>query len=107
MVEAATSGDSSALDLVKSTIGLLFFGVPNRGLSIESLLPMVEGQSNETFVKSLEPDSAFLEILHQNFATSFKFADSEIVSFYETSKSPTAQVITGIFFSGSVPRYIC
>ncbi|KAI5836715.1 hypothetical protein DFP73DRAFT_453508, partial [Morchella snyderi] len=80
----------SADQILKSTAALLLYGVPNRGLRIESLLPMVRGQPNHSLVEALKPESTYLELLHHNFCTHFTFPDSEIISFWETKLSPTA-----------------
>ena len=44
-------------DILYQTYGMLFFGVPNLGMDIESLISMVEGQSNEAFIHSLNTES--------------------------------------------------
>ncbi|KAF8243918.1 hypothetical protein K440DRAFT_560321 [Wilcoxina mikolae CBS 423.85] len=101
LVEAA-SGEALHLNILKSTAGLLFFGVPNRGLSIESFLPMVHGQPNEFFVNSLQPESTYLDVLHQGFCRHFTFKDSEIVSFFETRSS----LFIGFLNAGLACRYL-
>ncbi|KAA8903429.1 ankyrin repeat-containing domain protein, partial [Sphaerosporella brunnea] len=53
-------------------------------------MPMVHGQRNEELVRALQPESHFLDMLHRDFCTHFRFRDSKIVSFYETLQSPTA-----------------
>ena len=41
-----SSGDAADSRNFKATYGLLFFGVPNQGMDISSLLTMVRGQPN-------------------------------------------------------------
>src|ERR1700733_9796672 len=72
--------------------GLLFFGVPNRGIRIAHWLPIVKDQPNESLVRNLGPDSKYLRILHQNFCSVFTFRDAYVVSIYETLKSKVAKV---------------
>lgn len=53
---------------------------------------MVHGQPNHALVDDLRPESTFLDTLHRNFCNHFTFADSEIISFWETKQSQTARV---------------
>ena len=75
-----------------STHGIIFLGVPHRGLRVEHLLAMVEGQPNEEFVKSLKPESTYLDTLHQNFNEAVRGKNLTTYSFYETVQSNTAKV---------------
>ncbi|KAI9891067.1 MAG: hypothetical protein M1814_003418 [Vezdaea aestivalis] len=75
--------------LFKSVYGILFFGVPNQGLNVTSLLPMVKGQPNEQFIHMLGK-SQLLRDQCRDFRDTFDFRDSEIVCFYETTLSPSA-----------------
>lgn len=75
----------------KATFGILFFGVPNQGMDISSLLSMVRGQPNLHFLSTLSKDAGFLQGLIEKFQTTFAFQDSHIYSFYETNTSPTAK----------------
>lgn len=87
--------DGTAADKVnlKSTYGALFFGVPNQGIDISSLIPMAEGQSNLPFLLTLGREGGTLRKLHHDFCSSFNFPDSIIISYYETKKSPTAKKV--------------
>lgn len=76
-----------------STYGALFFGVPNQGMDIRSLIPMVNGQPNHPLICSLGEESEYLRKQHRDFCAAFDFKDSEIVSFYETKLSPTAEKV--------------
>lgn len=83
--------------VLKSLRGILFFGTPNQGMDIKSLIPMVEGQANEDFLRSLGTDSADLRRQAQQWSKAVDTPHSdilshklEITSYYETSTSPTA-----------------
>lgn len=83
--------------VLKSLRGILFFGTPNQGMDIKSLIPMVEGQANEDFLRSLGTDSADLRRQAQQWSKAVDTPHSdilshklEITSYYETSTSLTA-----------------
>lgn len=82
--------DARSLELLRSIYGVLFFGVPNQGLDIESLIPMVEGQPNETFLRTLSRDTQLLRNQCRDFCKTFDFQDSEVFCFYETVESRSA-----------------
>ncbi|RDW88650.1 hypothetical protein BP6252_00682 [Coleophoma cylindrospora] len=77
-------------DVLTSIYGALFFGVPNQGMDIKSLIPMVEGQVNQALLHSISNESQLLRNQSRKFEKAFDFADSQIVCFYETVTSPTA-----------------
>ena len=85
------SGSAADSRNFKATFGILFFGVPNQGMDIGSLLAMVCGQPNLHFLTTLSKDGGFLQGLIEKFRAAFDFQDSHIYSFYETDMSPTAQ----------------
>ncbi|KAH0541229.1 hypothetical protein FGG08_004285 [Glutinoglossum americanum] len=89
----------------RSTCGILFFGVPNQGVNISSLIPMVEGQPNMLFLLTLGKESGYLRNQHRAFCKVFDSRDCKIISFYETEESPTAQQ-HGDFWSMTGPRAI-
>ena len=90
------SGDAADLRNFKSTFGILFFGVPNQGMDISSLLAMAHGQHNLPLLTTLSKDADFLQELIERFREVFNFRDSHVVSFFETNASPTArQDVTG------------
>lgn len=83
--------------ILKSLQAVLFFGTPNQGMDITSLVPMVEGQPNELFLRSLGYDSSELRIQAQLWDEVFVVREGDIlsasfviISFYETKESPTA-----------------
>ncbi|KAL1613491.1 hypothetical protein SLS54_010556 [Diplodia seriata] len=75
----------------RAIAGIMFFGAPNQGMAIKSLVPMVGDGPNRALLESLGPNShvlrtqsqAFLEILNSDVAF-------HVVNFYETKMSPTA-----------------
>src|ERR1700737_3509880 len=75
---------------LNSTYGALFFGVPNQGMDISSLIPMVKDQPNRHLLESLGRESDLLRKQNRAFPKAFPFKDSEIYCFYETLGSPTA-----------------
>ena len=79
------------LDIINSTYGLIFFGVPTRGLDDTSISTMVQGQGNEDMIRSVASSCAngYLVELNNNFGRHFNHKDSRIVSFYETRMTPT------------------
>ena len=81
-------------DNARCVYGLLFFGVPNRGIRISQWLPMVDKQPNESLVRNLEPESSYLRDLKDKFFSAFCYPNSRVVSVYETKKSKTAKVCT-------------
>jgi protein SERAC1 len=87
-------GDDLDKANLKATYGALFFGVPSRGMDISSLVPMVGNQPNRQFLDSLDKESAILQEQRARFPGVFDFKDSEIISFFETQKSPTAKRVS-------------
>lgn len=82
-------------EIFDSVYGALFFGVPNHGMKIESLIPMVEGQPNRGLLHSIDTLSQQLSEQSRQFKRCFVLSEAErhksrIFCFYETKKSPTA-----------------
>ncbi|XEU94786.1 hypothetical protein FSHL1_000070 [Fusarium sambucinum] len=97
--EVRTAGDEIVL---KSLRSIMLFGTPNQGMDIKSLIPMVEGQVNELFLRSLARDSPDLHRQAQKWARAFDNNPNcavpenlEIISYYETRISPTAILNNG------------
>jgi hypothetical protein len=93
-VEAATHSDASAAhkSLHDSFIGALFFGVPNRGLNDKFLHEIVKGQPNGNLIRSLDPESSELRMLHQGFTTLFDRKRYQFYSYYETRQTELTRV---------------
>lgn len=84
---AESNSDSDVLGLV---VGALFFGVPNDGMDIESLLPMVTNQPNQILLGTLHnANSQILALQRRSFSALLKRANFELYCFYETQLSPT------------------
>jgi hypothetical protein len=64
------------------------------GMDISSLVPMVEDQPNRYFLESLGKESEILQEQRVRFPNAFDFKDSEIISFFETKMSPTAEMVS-------------
>ncbi|RDW57492.1 hypothetical protein BP6252_13752 [Coleophoma cylindrospora] len=89
--EALIQSGRANSNLFRRTQGALFFGVPNEGMDIASLLPMAEDQPNEAFLHTLHPESELLRKLSRQFQEIFNSPATTIFSFYETKTSPTAK----------------
>lgn len=90
MVKCKEGTDESDTSILNSISGFLFFGVPHQGMAIESLVPLVQDNPNRSLLESLSKNSALLERLEKEFRNAFSVRRPQIVSFYETEKSPTA-----------------
>ena len=89
MVQMA-SGDAADLDNLKATFVIFFFGVPNQGMDIRSLLAMVRGQSNLPFLATLDKNNGSLHELVERFRAVFDFRNSYVISFFETRELDSA-----------------
>jgi hypothetical protein len=81
------------LKFLKSICGVLFFGVPSRGMDITTLIPMVRGRPNNALLQSIGSRSSLKE-RSRRFRHVFKGEKSRIVDFYETEYLPTAQWVS-------------
>lgn len=88
------SGSESSQEIIDSTYRELFFGVPNQGMDIKSLIPMVKDQPNQALLHPLETELQVFCEQCRNFPAAFDYKDSEIVCFYETVMSPTAVLVS-------------
>lgn len=76
-------------EILDQTNGFLFFGVPNLGMSIGSLVPMVGEKPNRALIETLGNNSALLRDHMAGFPSVFGFNKPEVVAFYETQLSRT------------------
>ena len=83
-------GDDSDKKQMQSIMGLIFFGVPNRGMDIGSLRAMVGDQPNRYILESIGQYSDLLLEQDVRFGLDFHYRESPIFSFFETQTSPTA-----------------
>ncbi|KAI5814913.1 hypothetical protein BZA77DRAFT_317793 [Pyronema omphalodes] len=68
----------------QSCIGVLFFGVPTRGLNATSIDRLVQGKGNEHFLQSISTGSDYLSDLESDFSACYKrMKNCTVVSFYE------------------------
>ena len=74
----------------------MFFGVPHDGMDNASLIPMVENGHNRYLVESIgSVNSYILSTQRREFHKALRpKGDSEVLCFYETQKSPTAQQVS-------------
>lgn len=82
------------MQLIRAIYGVVFFGVPHDGMDISSLIPMVGDGPNRFLIESIgRISSQILSIQQRDFHTALgEEGGSEVFCFYETLKSPTAQV---------------
>lgn len=99
LVEAASNAavSSAHKNIHDSFIGALFFGVPNRGLNDKFLHEIVKGQPNQNLIRSLDPESSELRMLHQGFTTVFDRKKYQFYSYYETRQTQLSRInqVTG------------
>ena len=89
LIQLAESG--SEPDLIRRIFGAVFFGVPNSGMDIGSLIPMVNDQPNRFLLESLNMiNSQVLRLQGRNFARLLGQTALDMFCFYETRLSPTA-----------------
>ncbi len=89
LIRMAESG--SEADLVMRIFGGLFFGVPNDGMDIESLIPIVGDQPNRSLLESLSAiNSQILRLQKKDFSSFLNQMKFELFCFYETKLSLTA-----------------
>jgi hypothetical protein len=80
---------------LRSCVGLFFFGVPNRGLDLNSLRTLVRDQKNADFLGNLSEGSEFLRFTYDYFARAVEseLKGCQIVSFYETRDTPAVEAL--------------
>jgi hypothetical protein len=93
---ARVEGSDSGHDIFKSSVALLFFGVPNHGVDNPDIVSWIGRQNNSRLGHDLERGSALLRAIHQNVVQVFdNQCPCRMVSFYEaldTTKSNTINV---------------
>ncbi|KAI9736325.1 MAG: hypothetical protein M1834_001211 [Cirrosporium novae-zelandiae] len=72
--------------------GIIFFGVPNKGMEMSHLMSMVEGQPNTVLVEPLCRDSGYLSELDNQFNGITLLQDIRVISVYETKLSHITQL---------------
>ncbi|KFY15667.1 hypothetical protein V491_05602 [Pseudogymnoascus sp. VKM F-3775] len=77
--------------LLDSVVGAIFLGVPNDGIDIECLIPMVKDQPNRSLLESINRiNSEILRMQKLNFFKVLENSNIDLFCFYETLRSPTA-----------------
>lgn len=98
LAHEANDEDKTILESVK---GLVFFGVPHRGMEISHLLAMVTKQPNEDLIsRTLSPDSNLLPELHKQFSQIAMRFHQNIRFVYETAESQTTEASLSPFSQG-------
>ena len=92
LVQMGAGDDNGNAIHLKAIPGILFFGVPNQGMDIISLYPVVHDQLNLLFLAMLNKYGGQLDRLVMEFNEAFRLRDDSIVSFYQTLSSCTFQV---------------
>jgi hypothetical protein len=99
-----SDSESGLIDLV---CGFVLFGVPNSGMDIESLVPMVNDQPNRSLLESLsEMNSQILRLQNRNFSRVLKQTTFRMFCFYETRLSPTAAKVGILIVEGISPNSV-
>ncbi|KAK7419112.1 hypothetical protein QQZ08_010982 [Neonectria magnoliae] len=93
LISLSKSKNEDDVKLLRAVYGIVFFGVPHDGMDISSLIPMVGDGPNRFLIESIgRINPQILSIQQREFHTVLgEEGDSEIVCFYETVESPTAQ----------------
>ncbi|RFN45021.1 hypothetical protein FIE12Z_10749 [Fusarium flagelliforme] len=92
IVQMTHEPERSLLDLIS---GFMFFGVPHQGLAVECLVPLINDAPNRALLESLGKNSPLLCRLEREFRSAIGTRRRQIVSFYETERSLTAQQVEG------------
>lgn len=94
LILLAHDGSDEEKTILESVKGLVFFGVPHRGMEISHFLAMVAKQPNEEFITTaLSPDSTLLPKLEEQFSEIALRIKKENIRFvYETKMSQTTEV---------------
>ena len=80
-------------EILNSVKGLVFFGVPHKGMEISHLLAMVAKQPNEDLIsRTLSADSKLLSELDEQFANIALRLKYNIRVVYETAESQLTEV---------------
>ena len=93
LVLLVQKGRSEEKDILNSVKGLVFFGVPHKGMEISHLLAMVAKQPNEDLIsRTLSADSKLLSELDEQFADIALRLNDNIRVVYETAESQLTEV---------------
>lgn len=88
---------SAVKHLLPLVAACLFFGVPNDGMKVDSLKPLVGNQPNRLLLESLRiEDSDFLTDQKRKFTEVLNQHEIELVCFFETEFSPTPREVRAL-----------
>jgi hypothetical protein len=79
--------------LLHAVHGIIFFGVPQRGMDVESLKNMARNGPNLPLLQSISRTSSYMEKKHSEFYIVKKVIKPTMFAFYETGLSPTAKQV--------------
>ena len=86
-------GRDEEKEILNSVKGLVFFGVPHKGMGTSHLLAMVANQPNEDLIsRTLSTDSELLSELDEQFASIALRLNNNIKVVYETAESQLTEV---------------
>jgi len=91
MVAIARAHDSTG-EILESIYRAIFFSVPNRGMQISHLLPIVYGRLNSHLAQLLSTTSDYLKELDHQFSGIVTYKGIKIISIYKTKRTKTPQV---------------
>ena len=92
LVLLAHDGSDEETMILESVKGLVFFGVPHRGMEISHFLAMVDKQPNEDLISTtLSPSSNLLPELSKEFSEIACSFNKNIRYAYETLESPLTE----------------
>ncbi|KAF8536942.1 hypothetical protein BDD12DRAFT_746625 [Trichophaea hybrida] len=93
LVDAAEGNSPNDKAILDSCLGILLFGVPNRGLNNENMLSLVKGMKSAPFVHDLMEGSELLRRLDYSFERTYEdhLKSRPVVSFYEMKDTNTVQ----------------
>jgi triacylglycerol esterase/lipase EstA (alpha/beta hydrolase family) len=83
LVQIANSPDLERTLLAKVK-QVIFFGVPNRGMQISHLLPIVKHRPNKPLIRALCKESPYLAQFSEQFLAISLTREMDLVSAYET-----------------------
>ncbi|KAI5816136.1 hypothetical protein BZA77DRAFT_313721 [Pyronema omphalodes] len=96
LVDASKSDSEEEKAFHQSSIGLLFFGVPNRGLNEKSIQSLVQGKGNERFLQDISFGSDYLYELERDFEIcNESMKNCTVVSFYEGKDTCSVEELNG------------
>jgi alpha-beta hydrolase superfamily lysophospholipase len=93
VLEMANSGDTGG-SMLAAIRGIILFGVPNKGMMMSHLLPMVRGHPNAALIRALSPKSIYLTDLDERFSGTVLRRRVRIISVFETKRTQIPKVIS-------------